>query len=232
VLLLAAALGCATTQNRDPLEPVNRPVFGLNDGLDWWLLRPVGGGWAFVTPEEVRRSVEKFFVNLAFPSRFVASLIQAEGRAAGTELTRFVLNTTVGLAGFFDPAGHWGIEARDEDFGLAFGRWGIGSGAYLQVPILGPSSYRDGVGWIFDTALDGTTWLSLVVPGIAAVRAVNRRALGAAEIAEFREASLDLYVSLRDAYLQNREALVRGEEAALPEAEDDFYDFEDEEDAE
>jgi phospholipid-binding lipoprotein MlaA len=233
VLLLASALGCATAQNPDPIEAVNRPVFRVNDGLDWWVLRPAGSGWTFATPEGVRRSTEKFFLNLAFPARFFANLFQAEVIGAGTELTRFVLNTTVGLAGFFDPAGHWGIEPRDEDFGLTFGRWGMGSGAYLQLPIVGPSSYRDGVGWIFDTALDGTTWLGLfVVPGLAVVRAVNRRALAADEIAEFRDASLDLYVSLRDGYLQNREARVRGEMALSPELEDDLYDFDDEDDAE
>jgi phospholipid-binding lipoprotein MlaA len=231
-LLLATAIGCATAQNPDPLEPVNRPTFRLNDGLDWWVLRPVGDGWAFVTPEAGRRSVAKVFANLGFPRRFLANLLEAEGRAAGTELIRFVVNTTVGLAGFFDPAGHWGIEPRDEDFGLAFGRWGVGSGAYLQLPVLGPSSYRDGVGWIFDTALDGTTWIGIfVVPGLGVLRAVNQRALAADEIAEFREASLELYVSLRNAYLQNREARVRGEDSPSPEVEDDLYEFDDDEEA-
>jgi phospholipid-binding lipoprotein MlaA len=232
-LLLASALGCATAERPDPLEPVNRPIFRFNDGMDWWVLRPVGSGWSFVTPEQARRSVDKLFLNLAFPVRFFANLFQAEVVGAGTELTRFVVNSTVGLAGLFDPAGHWGIEPRNEDFGLTFGRWGMGSGAYLQLPVAGPSSYRDGVGWVFDTALDGTTWLSLfVVPGLGVVRAVNRRALRAEEIAEFREASLDLYVSLRDAYLQNREALVRRELTTPPGEEDDLYDFYEDEETE
>ena len=153
-LLVASALGCASPQHPDPFEAQNRGVFGFNEEADRWVVEPVSGGWSFVTPEAGRRSLDKFFTNLRFPVRFLASLIQAEVRGAGTELTRFVLNTTVGLAGFFDPAGHWGIEPRDEDFGLAFGRWGIESGAYLQLPLLGPSSSRDGVGLVFDTALD------------------------------------------------------------------------------
>jgi phospholipid-binding lipoprotein MlaA len=231
-LLVASVLGCATPRNPDPFEAQNRGVFGFNETADRWAIGPVSSGWSFVTPEAGRRSLDKFFTNLRFPIRFVASLIQAEVRGAGTELTRFVVNTTVGFAGFFDPAGHWGIEPRDEDFGLAFGRWGIESGAYLQLPLLGPSSSRDGVGRVFDFALDPVLWVGiLLVPGLGALDVVNRRALAAEDIDDFRAASLDFYLSVRDAYLQNRAARVRREAPAPPEVEDDLYEFDDDEDA-
>jgi phospholipid-binding lipoprotein MlaA len=231
-LVVASALGCASPQHPDPIEAQNRGVFGFNQQADRWVVRPVSQGWSFVTPEAGRRSIDKFFTNLRFPVRFVASLIQAEARGAGTELTRFVLNTTVGLAGFFDPAGHWGIEPRDEDFGLAFGRWGIESGAYLQLPLLGPSSSRDAVGTVFDTALDPVIWIGiLLVPGFGALDLFNRRALADEDIEDLRAASLDFYVSVRNAFLQNRAARVRREAPPPPETEDDLYDFEDDEDA-
>ena len=231
-LLVASALGCASPQHPDPFEAQNRGVFGFNETADRWVIRPTSSGWSFVTPEAGRRSLDRFFTNLSFPIRFVASLIQGEVRGAGTELTRFVVNTTVGVAGFFDPAGHWGIEPRDEDFGLAFGRWGIDSGAYLQLPVLGPSSSRDGAGLVFDTALDPVLWVGiLVVPGLGVLRAINRRALADEDIEDLRAASLDFYVSVRNAYLQNRASRVRREAPPPPEVEDDLYEFEDDEDA-
>ena len=228
-LLLGASpfLGCASVGNPDPLEGYNRAVFGFNNFLDQRALKPAGQGWTFVTHQRMRSSLTNFFFNLGFPRRFVANLLTARVRDAGVELSRFAVNTTVGVAGLFDPMGHWGVEPRDEDFGLAFGRWGIGPGAYFILPVVtAASTYRDSVGWVFDTALDGGTWLGIfVAPGLGVLDSINQRAENASRIAAAREASLDYYVFVRNAFLQYRQRRIRGRPSEGDD--DDLYDFED-----
>lgn len=215
-LLALVATGCASGAPPNPADPwqrVNRPVFAFNEGVDRWVLGPVADGWTFVTWDGLRDSVAKFFYNARFPSRFVSNLGQGDATQAGIEATRFLINTTVGVAGFFDPATGWGLARRDEDAGQMFGVWGIPPGPYLVLPLLGPSNPRDTVGLAFDAALSPFTWLGFLVgfgtfgvPGLVDV--VNSRARADERIESARRAALDYYVFVRDAFTQYREAAI------------------------
>jgi len=245
-LLLALALplgGCVTyppgwdpeTQGGDPYQGANRVVFGFNEGVDRLVLAPLARGWTAITFEAMRASVGRFFDNLSFPSRFVASLGQGQLGGAGREAGRFATNTTVGVLGLFDPAARLGLEPTNEDFGQMLGAWGIPAGPYWCVPLLGPSSPRDLVGGVFDAALDLGLAFSIVgIPGVGFLEIVNARALAEDRIRRAREAALDYYVAVRDAHVERRRALVRNRDApdALdPGALDALYEIE-EEDAE
>ena len=136
----------------DPWEPFNRAMFTFNDRLYFWVLKPVAEGYSAVLPEPARVSVGNFFSNLRSPIRFVNCVLQANFIGAATELFRFMLNSTIGLAGLFDPAGgeEIGLVRQDEDFGQTLGSYGVGQGFYIVWPFLGPSSPRDTVGMIGD----------------------------------------------------------------------------------
>ncbi len=215
ILLLAGiavfSVACAGTPPNpdDPWQGMNRPVFRFNEGVDRFVLRPVSRGWTFITFEGLRDSFAKFFYNSAFPSRFVSNVGQGEGQQAITEVARFLVNTTVGIAGFFDPATQWGLPRRDEDVGQMFGRWGIPTGPFWIVPVMGPSDPRDFVGTIFDTALSPLTWF---VPGSGVVGVVNARARADERIQAARRSSLDYYVFVRDAFTQYRMSSVGNSE--------------------
>ena len=175
LLVLGLGTGCATKgpggETRDPLQGVNRPIFGFNVFLDDWAVGPAARGYKKITHPRMRQSVTNFFYNLDFPKRFVASVGQAEGEKAATEVGRFVVNTTIGVAGFFDPATRFGMARYDEDIGQMFGRWGIPGGPYWVLPLLGPSNPRDTTGYIaqvflnpFIVAFERTTVKQCVVP--------------------------------------------------------------------
>ncbi len=170
-------------------------------------------GWTFVTFEELRHSVERFFLNATFPSRFASSLRQGEGGKAADEAGRFIVNTTVGLPGFFDPATHFGFPRHDEDIGQMLGRWGIPPGPFLMLPVLGPSNPRDPVGLVGDSALNPFRWIPGPVTGIGIVKAISSRALADDEIEQPRRTALDFYVFMRDAFVQNRAAAVVEQES-------------------
>jgi phospholipid-binding lipoprotein MlaA len=234
-LLAATALGvgCAKGPPEDPWQSWNRPMFRVNDAADQYVLRPVARGWTVVTFEQMRESVRRFFFNLAFPSRFVSSVGQGEGMKAADEVGRFLVNSTVGIAGLFDPASHFGFPRHDEDIGQMFGRWGIPAGPYLVLPALGPSNPRDAVGTALDLLLNPLLWVDVPVYGLGALNAVNSRAIADPEIQRARQTSLDFYVFVRDAYIQNRAAAVANDEQVSPAKGagpyDDLYDLPDEE---
>ena len=143
----------------DTLEPLNRSVWALNHALIVGVGDPVGRVYRFVTPRVARDRIRDFAANLVFPRNLVANLLQGRWRQAGDETVRFAVNTTVGLAGFWDPAQHWlDIEAAPEDFGQVFARWGWRPSTFLVLPIAGPSSLRDGVGMLPDSLLDPATY--------------------------------------------------------------------------
>jgi phospholipid-binding lipoprotein MlaA len=224
--LALAGLGCASP---DPWEGMNRGTFWFNERLDRYALEPVATGWDWLLPERVQTSVSNFFDNLFLPIVFVNDLLQAKPVAAGQDVGRFLVNTTAGLAGFFDVASRIGIPENDEDFGQTFGRWGCPPGPYLVLPLLGPSSLRDAPGGALDRAPN--YFLPLAVSlGLGVVDAVNTRAALLEEIRQDREESLDFYVFVRNAYLDNRAHLVRDEEPS--EGEEDLYFLDDEEDDE
>ncbi|WP_207460779.1 VacJ family lipoprotein [Azospirillum sp. SYSU D00513] len=143
----------------DPLEPANRSLYTFNARFDRVIFIPVVETYETVTPEFLRDRVSSFFLNLGEVNNFTNSVLQANVEKAGTTVMRFALNSTVGLLGLFDVASELGIPRQDEDFGQTLGRWGVGPGPYVVLPILGPSSVRDGVGRVADALT-----LSFAVP--------------------------------------------------------------------
>ncbi len=216
----------------DPFEPVNRKIFAFNDFLSRNALEPIGRGWAWLAPEFVRRSIERAYANLRTPVVMVNDLLQWKPRAAGVDLARFVMNTSVGLAGLMDPALACGLPPNHEDFGQTFGVWGIPPGPYLVLPILGPSSPRDAVGKAADTAAFAASyfipfWLSAAS---SALDTANTFSFVAVDIAEERAAAFDWYSAVRNAYVSRREDMVRDRTESDEQAaeEDDLYLLDDE----
>ena len=218
--LVACLGGCATvtpTNPRDPLEPMNRAVFEFNDGVDKVVIKPVAQAYRAVLPQPVRTGVLNFFSNLQDPWIGVNNLIQGKPEEAFSDLFRFVTNTTFGLGGVLDVASDMGMDKHNEDFGQTLGVWGFPSGDYLVLPLLGPSSVRDGLGLIVDGYGYGPWWATRAIdpPHRVAWRnsltgldivALRARLLDTEGI--FEAAALDRYSFLRDAYLQRRRNLV------------------------
>lgn len=211
----------------DPLEGLNRKTYALNEWLDAYILRPVAMGWKAITPQLVRDSLRNFDDNLRFPVIAVNDVLQWKWKAAGEQVARFGINTTVGILGFRDVAAGWGLEKQYEDTGQTFGVWGIPPGPHVVLPLLGPSNPRDMVGLAGDSFLS-IYWI--VAPWYASlsyrsVDVVNRRAIFDEDIESTRKAALDHYVFLRNAYEQRRRALIR--DMKDEDIEDDLYDFDD-----
>jgi len=214
------SLGVSAPAESDPFEPLNRGFFAFNDGIDVYALEPVARGWRSVTPRPLRRALAQFFSNLQFPVRFVGCLAQGQLVDSGQEIGRFVVNTTVGIAGLFDPASRIGLPLHPEDLSQALGTWGVGPGPYIVFPVLGPSSLRD----VVDIPLGAA---SSLLPGLNVLNLVNTRADLIVEVREAKAASLDYYSLVRNAYLQRRRALVRNETIVPQEANDDLYELSD-----
>jgi len=201
----------------DPFEPINRAFFHFNDKLYFWALKPAATGYKAIIPEDGRVGVRNFFSNLTTPVRLVNCLLQADPKCAGTETERFFLNTTIGIAGFLDPAKKiFKIEKRDKDFGQTLGVWGIGPAFYIDWPILGPSSVRDTVGYVGDLFWDPRTYLAyyfviaeIVNAGTWAADKVNETSLRIGEYEDLKEAAIDPYIALRDAYYQYRQNKIK-----------------------
>lgn len=197
----------------DPLEPANRIFFHFNDKLYFWALKPLASGYKWLVPEDLRLGVRNFFTNLTTPIRLVNCLLQANFKGAGNETVRFLLNSTLGLAGFLDPARtELKIEKTDEDFGQTLGVWGIGPFFYIEWPILGSSSLRDTFGYAGDLLLDPKTYLIQSVPLSLAVRVydqINETSLRIGEYEDFKRNTIDPYVAKREAYYQNRQYKIK-----------------------
>jgi len=196
----------------DPIEPFNRAFFHFNDKLYFWVLKPLATGYKTVIPEDGRVGVRNFFSNFTTPIRLVNCLLQAKFKGAGNETVRFLLNTTFGLAGFFDPAKkEFKIEKQDEDFGQTLGVWGIGPVFYIVWPILGPSSLRDTVGYVGDLFLDPRTYIFTrpIFYVVRPIELVNEASLSLGEYEEFKKAALDPYIALREASHQYRKNKIK-----------------------
>lgn len=198
---------------RDPFEPINRVFFHFNDKLYFWVLKPVATGYKKVTPDQFRICVRNFFSNLLMPIRAVNCLLQGKFIGFGSELLRFLVNSTVGMLGLMDPAQTaLKLEKQDEDFGQTLGLYGLGPGFFINWPVLGPSSVRGTVGFVGDMYLDPAAWVSIDLGEWFVIRGyelVNTTSLSLGEYEALKKAALDPYVALRDAYYQYRQNKIK-----------------------
>lgn len=220
---LTTAAAYAGSTPEDPWEGFNRGVFGFNKFADTYVLKPVAKGYDWIMPQPVNNGISNVFDNLGETKNFLNDVLQFKLVDAGTDVTRFVINSTVGILGLFDVASIWGLERNTEDFGQTLAVWGFNTGPYLVLPFLGPSNIRDGIGLIPDVYSvpqayiehDQTQWL------VYSVDVIDTRAdlLDAEKLIQGDE-----YSFIRDVYLQRRAYLVNDgavEDAFLS---DDFDD--------
>ncbi|MFZ4682797.1 MAG: MlaA family lipoprotein [Terrimicrobiaceae bacterium] len=196
----------------DPLQPLNRVTFWINDGLYTVLLRPISKGYEFVVPTPVRTGVHNVFENVRFPVRLVNNALQGNFKRAGQETGKFLVNTVVGVGGIGRPSDHIPAlaDVPDADMGQTFAKWGIPHGAYLVLPVLGPSSLRDTVGMAGDYGLNPVNWVTIIyggytwtiaIPSVNSLRTTHRQ-MGVYDTAT--KNALDRYLAIRTAYAQYR----------------------------
>lgn len=218
-----AAGPCRAAAPGDPWEGFNRHMFNLEEGLDRHVFGPVSHGYGSA-PSGIRSALRNWARNLNEPVIFANDMLQGHVATAAGTVCRFVINSTVGIAGFVDVAGHNGLPRHDNSFGTTLGRWGAGPGPYLFLPLAGPTTVRDGFGKVVDIALDPITWIRFegrTEIGISAtvINGLSERVEGAQDLAHIRETSTDPYATLRSFYLQNRQSEITGKSVdinALP----------------
>lgn len=197
------------TNPRDPYEEFNRAMFAFNDALDKAILKPVAKGYRYITPNPVESGISNFFNNLGAPINIINNLLQAKFVATLSETGRFVINSTIGVLGFFDPATSFGLEEQDEDFGQTLAVWGIPSGPYLVLPFLGPSTFRATGGMVPGYYSHPLTYYHNhgEKAGITAMMIIDTRAQ-LLDLESFIKDVYDPYTFIRDAYLQRRKYLI------------------------
>ena len=219
LVIAALALGVggaahAQEAPNDPFEPFNRAMFSFNGQVDQYALKPVALGYRAVTPKFFRTGVSNVLSNLNAPVVFANDVLQVAPSRAGTTLARFGINSTIGVVGIFDVAKGMGLEKHSEDFGQTLGRWGVGAGPYLVLPLLGPSSVRDGVGGVVDVAFqplnyaefdgDDAVRVTRTVLTVVSAREANIEALDS-----LAATAIDPYVTFRSTYTILRESAVQ-----------------------
>jgi phospholipid-binding lipoprotein MlaA len=214
----------------DPFEPLNRGTFRFNRGADRWVITPLTTAYTAVVPGVARRSLRRFFANLNSPSIIANDVLQLEWRDAGVSTVRLGLNSTVGVAGLGDPATSMGFPEHHSDFGQTLALVGVASGPYFILPLLGPTTMRDGFGVLVDfafrptTYLFGSAFLAELVPGVSGAAGLGDQLLygtiqsggsgfvtreqNAEQLRALEESSVDFYATLRSAYYQNRQAAI------------------------
>ncbi len=232
LLLLVSSIflsGCSTVANKvahDPWEGFNRQVYAFNDTLDIYALKPAAKGYKAITPDIVETGVSNFFANLGDVRNFLNNLLQLKFVPAGIDLSRIAFNTTMGLGGLVDVATPLGYPKNNEDFGQTLGVWGLGSGPYVVIPFLGPSTLRDTSGLPVDWVVSpiryvksNTDQLGLTVVGIISARA------GLLKASDIRDtAALDPYIFTREAILQRRVSLVNDGQTPANAGENEEFD--------
>jgi phospholipid-binding lipoprotein MlaA len=208
--------GCATLPSgkadpSDRFERFNRSVYSFNRAIDHAVLRPVARTYVKITPAPARHSVSNFLSNLDYPVTIVNDFLQGKIHHGLSDVGRFGVNTVVGIGGLFDPASHWGLEKHNEDFGLTLARWGVRSGPYLMLPILGPSTVRDAPARVVDRYLTPTAYLNNtgLEVGLFFFRAVDGRSR-VLDMDSLIDSAYDPYAFVRTAWLQRREYQVHG----------------------
>lgn len=221
-----------SAEDNDPWEPFNSAMFEFNRKVDQYALKPVAQAYNFVLPDAVQVGIDNFFRNVRFVPRLLNNVFQAKAKGAGIEMGRFLINSTVGIAGFFDPAKQWWhLDTPDEDAGQTLAVYGVHPGPYLLLPFLPPLTLRDGIGYVLDLALDPVNWLVFPIievnhiPSIVAHKnratssiaqfgtrvgmITNDRSLHLEKFQGVEAATLDLYAAVRNAYWQKRAKAVR-----------------------
>lgn len=195
---------------RDPGEGANRVLFGFNEHFYSWVADPIAKGFEFVVPEAGRRALHRFFENLESPALLISDVFQLAPLDATKTTSRFVINSTVGILGLFDPAAAIGIEIHHTDFGETLAVWGTPSGSYVVIPVLGPSTARDTFGSIVDAVLHPAMWFASPIQQV-----VIRTSGGLSEydvererLEALRATSVDFYAAIRSAYLLDRDARI------------------------
>jgi len=224
-LLLSNLAGCATPppasdpdavadfrETNDPIEPTNRVMYAINDGLDTVILRPAAKAYRFILPQPVRTGIHNILSNLGTPVQLSNDMLEGKPRRAGDTTMRFLINTTVGVLGVFDLAKDWGYPDHDADLGLTLGLWGLQEGPFLFLPILGPSNPRDTLGLAGTAAMDPFTWVGLGVAVQAldwsryGVDALDQRERHLDDLDSIKKTALDPYATFRSLYRQHRES--------------------------
>ncbi len=222
----------------DPYEGFNRQMFAFNNGVDKYALGPAASAYKAVTPEFARDRAADFLRNLGAPVTFANDVLQAEPSRAGTTVARFTINTTIGLLGLWDAADHFGIEHHSEDFGQTLAVWGVGSGPYLVMPLLGPTTPRDLFGTGVDRAFDPLTWVQIdndddtdlaVRAGLGIIGGLNARVRLDEQI-DTLNAQPEPYVALRRIYSSQRQAAIANGKINEADAYEDLPDFDEFED--
>ena len=220
-----------TGEEYDPWEPMNTKIFEFNRQVDRFVLKPVAKGYDFVMPDLVQVGISNIFSNLRFAPRFLNNVFQGKVKGAGIEVGRFLINSTVGLAGFFDLAKKVDLVTSEEDLGQTLGFYGVKPGPYLVLPMFPPFTVRDFVGYVGDVFLDPINWLvvpiievnnvpsviahknrttsTLIRTGSRVGEIVNERSRNLEKYQGVEEATLDLYTAVRNAYLQTRVRAIR-----------------------
>ena len=215
----------------DPWEPMNLKFFEFNRQFDRFLLKPVARGYNFLLPDWVQLSISNLFYHVRFPSRFLNNVFQGKFRGAGIEVGRFVVNSTIGGAGLIDVAKDMGLQTPEEDTGQTLGFYGVKPGPYLVLPLMPPYTLRDGIGFVIDIFMNPLNWLvapiikinnvpslishnneftiTVVQVSVRAGEIVNERSRNYEKFQGVEEATLDLYTSVRNAYLQKRARAIR-----------------------
>ena len=196
----------------DPWESFNEQTFEFNRKLDRYVLKPVAKGYNAVVPDQVQIMLSNGIDNIGWVPRAVNSVLQGKFEGALRELSRFMLNTTLGFGGLFDVGKHAGIPKSREDFGQTLGVWGVGPGPYLVLPFLEPLTVRDGVGKGVDLLMDPLGYFVPFLPvriGLKVADTVNDRSLNLELYQGFEETVIDMYSAVRQGYLQRREKLIK-----------------------
>ncbi len=215
-LLLPGVMLVGSAQ-ADPLESYNRAMFTFNDKADQWVLKPLAKGYQGVTPDFIERGISRMFANVGEVLNIVNDVLQGKVGQAGNDTGRLLINSTIGLAGFFDVARQVGLEKSDgEDFGQTFGAWGVGEGPYVVLPLLGPSTLRDAPGRFLDSVINPLGQIDHV-PTRNQIYGVQVLSLRANLLEAEKLIKGDKYTFVKDVYLQRREFLVNDGDV-----EDDF----------